>query len=208
MTQCGKKTLKYFIFSSSEFYLTFVKFSDTMILSYKRRIVMTDNGLLTNVKKNVPMELHAQLDEVSKISSIFVLYAVDIHAVTHEELVHQFASYKSRFPNRDWDSFMKYKSNWDKDKYTFDIEAMGYFADLETAMKKATNNTLDFNEAGAYPYAVICEMPLNVVYAFAEEREMCLLKYNHKTGKYEEVSWDESQGAMYLRKYGESGGFK
>lgn len=167
-----------------------------------------DNGLLTNIKKLVPVELQEQVYKVANKSSIYVLYAVDIHSVTHEDLVHQFASYKSRFPKRDWDSFMKYKSNGDRDKYTFDVETIAYFADLETAMKKATNNTLDFNEHGAYPYAVICEMPLNVVYAFAENREMYLLKYNVKTGKYEEVSWTESQGAMYLQRYGECGGFK
>lgn len=167
-----------------------------------------DNGLLTNVKKLVPVELRKQVERAAQKSSIYVLYAVDIHAVTHEDLVHQFASYKSRFPNRDWESFMKYKSNGNRDKYTFDVEALGYFADLETAMQKAINNTLDFNEAGAYPYAVICEMPLNVVYAFAEDRAMHLLKYNCHTGKYEEVSWNESQGAMYLHQYGRCGGFK
>lgn len=168
---------------------------------------MENNGLLTKMQEMVP-EKKKEFAEVANLSSIFVLYAVDIHAVTHEDLVHKFASYKSKYPNRDWDSFMKVTSNWDGDKYTFDIEPIAYFADLETAMMKARNNTLDFNESGSYPYAIICEMPLNVVYAFAEEREMCLLKYNRVSGMYEEVSWEESQGTMYLRKYAEHGGIK
>ncbi len=169
---------------------------------------MKDNSLIKNVERKLGTKTASDVKSISNLSSIYVVYAVDIHAVTHEDLVHQFASYKSRYPNRDWDSFMKYKSNWNRDKYTFDVDPMGYFADLDTAMQKAVNNTLDFNEAGAYPYAVVCEMPLNVMYALAETKEMILLKFNKNTGLYEETSWDESQGTMYLKHHGESGGFR
>ena len=166
------------------------------------------NGLLKNVKSVVPAEYHDKIDSVSLKSSIYVLYAVDVIAVTHESLVHEFASYKSRYPQRDWDSFMKYKSNWDRDKYKFIAENIAYFSDLETAVDKTVSNRLDFNEGGAYPYAIICEMPLNAIYAFSYNRKMWLYKYNRNTGEYEKISWEDSQDTLYLKKYCESGGLK
>lgn len=160
---------------------------------------MEQNGLYNNLIK--------MLKDASYQSDIYILYLVDIHKVTEEDLKIGFASYKARFPERDYSSYLKYKSNWNRDKYTFDVEPQGYFIDEEVAIEYAKSNICDINEAGAYPYVIVSSMPLNRVYPHCNERTHKLFLFNKDKGVYEEISFDYNEGTQYLLKHGECGGF-
>jgi hypothetical protein len=96
---------------------------------------------------------------------------------------------------------MRYKKNWDRDKYTFDIEPQGYFIDRATAVDYAESNMGDINEAGAYPYVVISSMPLHCVYPHANIREHILFYFNKETGRYDEIDWDRDEGTKCLGRH-------
>ena len=168
---------------------------------------MEDKGLFKNIQEIVTPETAKKIEDTSYESSIYILYLVDIHKVTEEDLRIGFASYQARFPNRNYESYLKYKSNWDRDKYTFDIEPQGYFIDEKVAIKYAETNICDINEAGAYPYVIISSMPLNRVYPVCNDRTHRLFLFDENTKKYEEISWDYNGGTKYLKKRGQSGGF-
>lgn len=168
---------------------------------------MEQRGLFENLSKIVNEEQRNKIEEVSYSSDIYILYLVDIHKVTEEDLRIGFASYQARFPERNFESYLKYKSNWNRDKYTFDVEPQGYFIDEKIAIDYAVKNICDINEAGAYPYVIISSMPLNRVYPHCNEREHKLFLFNKDKEMYEEISWEYSEGTQYLYKHGMSGGF-
>ena len=168
---------------------------------------MEDKGLFKNIQEIATTETVKKIEDISYQSSIYILYLVDIHKVTEEDLRIGFASYQARYPQRTYEDYLKYKSNWDKDKYTFDIEPQGYFIDEDVAVKYAETNICDINEAGAYPYVIVSSMPLNRVYPMCNERSHRLFLFNEKTRRYDEIAWDHNEGTSYLKKYGHSGGY-
>ena len=162
---------------------------------------MNEHSLLYNINKKFGTEISEEIKKMTYESNLFMLYVVDIHEVTRRDLEIGFASYNARYPERTFEDYMRYKKNWDRDKFTFDIEPMGYFIDRAEAVYYAEYNMGDINEAGAYPYVVVSSMPLHCVYPHANIREHTLFHFNKKTERYEEVGWDFNEGTKYLERH-------
>lgn len=162
-------------------------------------------SLLKNIENRLGEDIKEKIEKISYESNIYILYLVDIHEVTRKDLEIGYASYHARYPERTFEDYLKYKRNWDQDKYTFDIEPQGYFIDRKTAVEYAEANMGDINEAGAYPYVIISSMPLNRVYPMCNFRDHTLFHFNAKTERYEEVDWDHSEGTKLLEKKGSNG---
>jgi hypothetical protein len=160
-------------------------------------------GLLLAIHHKLGDKVASSVEEISYNANIYILSAVDIHKVTDIGLRIEFASYQARYPDRTYDQFLKYKSSWDEDKYTFTIEPQGYFIDEETAVEYAESNMGDVNAGGAYPYIVIGEMPINQAYPYANTRKHRLFLFNTQSGLYEEIDWDYSEGTRYLKQKAE-----
>lgn len=169
--------------------------------------MINQNSLLDNIRKNVNEETAKKIEDVSYESNIYILYAVDIIPVTQKGLEIGFAAYHARFPDRTYDDFLRYKKNWKEDKFTFDVYPMGYFIDEKTAVDYTESNMGDINEAGAYPYAIVSQMPLNRVYPHCNTRNARLFLFNKGTERYEKIGWDYSEGTKILEERGEGGLF-
>ena len=167
--------------------------------------MIEQNSLLVNITNNLGDQVAKQVEEISYKSSIFILYLVDINAVTEESLRIKFASYHAQYPDRTWEQFLKFKKNWDEDRFSFIIEPQGYFIDEDTAMDYAQKNIGDINEAGAYPYVIVSSMPLNRVYPMCNFRKHRLFHFNKKTEQYEEISWNYNEGTQLLEKKADNG---
>ena len=167
--------------------------------------MIEQKGLLETIRDELGEDIETKVEEMSYKSNIYVLSLVDIIEVTKESLKVEFASYKLRFPDRSWNSFMKFKRNWKEDKFSFVVEPQGYFIDKATAVDYAERNIGDVNEAGAYPYIVVSSMPLNRVHPTVNFREHILFLFNSETRRYEEISWDYSKGTKLLEERGCSG---
>lgn len=163
---------------------------------------MNENSLLENIIKEFGEDVGEKINKRLVFeSNLYILYLVDIHEVTQRDLDIGFASYHVRFPDRTYEQYLKYKKNWDADKYTFDIEPQGYFIDKATAVDYAESNMGDINEAGAYPYVVVSSMPMHCVYPHANIREHTLFHFNKETERYDEVSWDLNEGTKCLGRH-------
>jgi hypothetical protein len=163
---------------------------------------MESNSLMHNIIKEFGQEIGNKIQRrIAFESNLFILYLVDIHEVTRMDLEIGFASYHARYPERTFEDYIKFKRNWDQDKYTFDIEPQGYFIDRATAVDYAKCNMGDINEAGAYPYVVISSMPLHCVYPHANIREHTLFHFNKDTEKYDEIDWDYNDGTKCLERH-------
>jgi hypothetical protein len=146
-----------------------------------------------------------QIDEIANFSDIYILYLVSYHEVTHKDLEIGYAAYHTRFPERDFESYMRMKRNWDEDRFTYDIEPQVYFISRKTAIEYAESNMGDINEAGSYPYVIVSSMPLNCVYPKCNERDHTLLHFNQETRRYEEIDWDCNDAMRLLQKKGSNG---
>lgn len=163
---------------------------------------MEQTSLLANIENTFGKEIKNEIDKISHQSSIYILYLVDINKVTEDSLRIGFASYHAQYPNRTFDDYVRFKKNWDEDKYSFIIEPQGYFIDEEKAVEYARNNVGDINEAGSYPYVVVASMPLNRVYPMCNERKFRLFKFDDPTESYIEIDWTENEGTEILLKRG------
>lgn len=168
---------------------------------------MGQNSLLTNITNELGEEIKQKVEKISHQSSIYILYLVDINKVTDESLRIGFASYHAQYPNRTFDDYVRFKQNWDEDKYSYIIEPQGYFIDEDEAVKYAEENVGDINEAGSYPYVIIASMPLNRVYPMCNERTFRLFKFDELTDKYVEIHWTDDEGTVILFKRGLHGAF-
>ena len=165
-------------------------------------------GILDEIKKIVDIETSKQIEEIAYQSNLFVLSIAWIKKLTKEDLEKEYEhNYKVKFPDRDFETFVKYKEGWNEDKYRFGAEPQGFFLDEKTAVEYAQANMGDINEAGSYPYAIVSSMPLNRVYPTANKRTHRLFEYCHKDDGYHEISWERDESTKLLLKYGESGGF-
>ena len=162
-------------------------------------------SLLKNIENQLGADVAKQIDEISNFSDIYILYLMSYHEVTHKDLEIGFASYHARYPDRDFESYVRMKHNWDEDRFTYDIEPQGYFISRALAIEYAEKNIGDINEAGAYPYVIVSSMPLNRVYPKCNERDHTLLHFNRKTKKYEEVDWDCNDAMKLLHRKGDNG---
>lgn len=163
---------------------------------------MNEHDLLHNIAEEFGEDVAKKINyKIVFESNLYILYLVDIHAVTQRDLEVGFASYHARYPERTFEQYLKYKRNWDRDKYSFDIEPQGYFIDRATAVDYAESNMGDINEAGAYPYVVISSMPLHCVYPHANIREHTLFHFNKETERYEEIDWDYNDGTKCLERH-------
>jgi hypothetical protein len=162
-------------------------------------------SLLKNIENRLGEDIKEKVEKISYESNIYILYLVDIHEVTRKDLEIGYASYHARYPDRDFESYVRMKRNWDQDRFTFDIEPQGYFIDRKTAVEYTEANIGDINEAGAYPYVIVSSMPLNRVYPMCNCRDHTLFHFNKKTERYEEVDWDHSEGTRMLKEKGSSG---
>jgi hypothetical protein len=171
-----------------------------------KKIELNDqDSLLTNIKIVLGEGCANGIDKISNESSIYVLYVVDINEVTEKSLRIQFASYHAKFPDRTWEQFLKFKKNWDEDKYSYVIEPQGYFIDEDTAVDYAKKDMGGINEAGAYPYIIVSSMPLNRVYPVANFRRHRLFHFNDNTEQYEEIDWDYNEGTKLLGQKADNG---
>ena len=136
-------------------------------------------------------------------SNIYVLYIASVSKVTERGLQIGFASYHARFPDRTYEQYLKYKKNFDEDKFNYDIEPQGYFIDEKTAFEYAEANMGDINEAGSFPYVIISEMPLNRVYPTCNTREHRLFVFDDETRKYKEIAWDYNEETEFLQRRGD-----
>ena len=176
--------------------------------------MISQNGILNNIGEKYGEEVKKEVLDMAYSSNIYILYIASAHKMTEKDFEIGFAAYKARFPERTFESYMKFKKNWDEDKYVFDVEPQGYFLDEKTAIDYAIANMGDINEAGCfpyaivsskplnryYPYAIVSSMPLNRVYAFCNEGTHKLFHYNKETDKYDPMDWDYSEETKYLRK--------
>ena len=162
--------------------------------------MISQNGILNNIGEKYGEEVKKEVLDMAYCSNIYILYIADGHKMTDKDFEAGFASYNVSYPNRTFEQYMRFKKNWDEDKYSFIVEAQGYFLDEETAIDYAVSNMGDINEAGAYPFAIVSSMPLNRVYAFCNECSHKLFKYNRETDKYEPLDWNYSEETKYLRK--------
>ena len=167
--------------------------------------MVNQKSLFENIETEFGKEVAEKVrDKIVYESNIYVLYIASVSKVTEKGLRIGFASYQARFPDRTYEQYLKFKKNWDEDKYTYDIEPQGYFIDEKTAIEYAEANMGDINEAGAFPYVIISEMPLNRVYPNCNIREHRLFKFNDKTQKYEEIDWEHDEETQFLHKRGDS----
>lgn len=167
--------------------------------------MIQEKSLIENIEVEFGKEIGEKVREkIAYESHIYVLYIASVSKVTEKGLRIGFASYQARFPDRTYEQYLKFKKNWDEDKYTYDIEPQGYFIDEQTAVEYAEANMGDINEAGAFPYVIISEMPLNRVYPNCNTREHRLFKFNNETQKYEEIDWEHDEETRFLKKRGDS----
>lgn len=164
-----------------------------------------EHSLLYNIEKELGKEIKDKVDNSSYSSSIYILYLVSYHEVTRKDLEIGYASYHARFPDRDFENYVRMKRNWDEDRFTYDIEPQGYFISRALAIEYAEKNIGDINEAGSYPYVIVSSMPLNRVYPKCNERDHTLLHFNSKTKKYEETDWDCNEAMQLLQRKGLNG---
>jgi hypothetical protein len=170
--------------------------------------MMKQNGILDDIKNIVGEEIGNEIEKTAYDSNIFVLYIATIENVTQKDLEDEYThSYKVKFPERTFEQFMRYKRDWNKDKYRFAVEPQGYFLDENTAVKYVKANMGDINESGSFPYAIVSSMPLNCVYPTANIRTHRLFRYTRDTDTYDEVSWEALESTRLLLKYGQRGGF-
>lgn len=161
-----------------------------------------EHSLLYNITQEFGEDVSKKINEkIVFESNLFILYLVDIHEVTRKDLEIGFASYHARYPQRTFEDYLRYKRNWDRDKFSVNIEPQGYFIDRATAVDYAESNMGDINEAGAYPYVVVSSMPLHCVYPHANTREHTLFHFNKETERYEEVDWDYNEGTQHLERH-------
>lgn len=169
---------------------------------------MDQKPLMENIKDSLGEDVANQIKEkIAYLSDIYILTIADSYEVTEESMRIKFASYQAKYPNRTFESYVKYLKNWDEDRFTFVIEPMGYFLDEQTAIEYAEANMGDINECGAFPYAIVSSIPLNRVYPTCNFRTHKLFEYNKKTNRYESVDWDAKEDTRILLKRGEHGAF-
>lgn len=164
-------------------------------------------SLLNAIDKDLGKETKDKVEELSYKTNLYILYLMSYHEVTQMDLEAGFASYKVRYPDRSFENFLKYKRNWEQDRFTFDIEPQGYFIDRKTAVEYAESNMGDINEAGAYPFVIVSSMPLNTVYPKCNFREHTLFHFNKNKERYEEVDWDYCEATKLLEQKSHNGWF-
>lgn len=164
-------------------------------------------SLLQRIDEDLGSEIKNKIDLISNEASIYVLSIASVRKVTQKDLEIGFASYHARYPERTFESYIKFKSNWDEDKFSYNVEPQGYFIDENVAVDYANKNIGDINEHGSFPYAIVSSMPLNCVYPVANFRRHRIFKYNDEEKMYEEIQWDHSEETLFLQKRGERGAF-
>ena len=162
-------------------------------------------SLLKTIEEELGQEIKEKIEDMTYRSNLYILYLMSYHEVTQKDLEAGYASYRVKYPDRTFENYLQYKMNWDRDKFSFDIEPQGYFVDRKTAIEYAEANMGDINEAGSF--VIVSSMPLNTVYPMCNFREHTLLHFNRKTGKYEEIDWDYCEATKLLKEKGHSGWF-
>ena len=166
---------------------------------------MDNVGLMQAIKNQFDDTVVSKIEKLSFESEIFILYLVSFSKVTQRDLEIGFASYKARYPERTFESYLKFKKNFDEDKFKYNIEPQGYFIDEGVAIDYAKKNMGDINECGSFPYVIISSMPLNRVYPTCNFRTHKLFKFNKETKEYEQTDWNSCEGTAILEKKADNG---
>ena len=164
-------------------------------------------SLLDKIKNDLGEDVAAKIDKVSYETSLYVLSIASVREITENDLRIGFASYSARYPDRTYESYVKYKKNWEEDKFSCNVEPQGYFIDENVAVEYALKNIGDINEHGSFPYAIVSSMPLNHVYPVANFRKHRLFLFNEAKQAYEEIQWDHDEKTLYLQRRGDRGVF-
>lgn len=165
--------------------------------------------LIENILKEYGEETAKNISEnIAYESTICILYVADVREKTPEAFEKECEAYHLRYPQRNIENYKKLMAGMHKDKFSFTIEAMGYFIDEKSAEEAAVNNLCDINEAGAYPYVILSQAYLNHMYPFGDNDETKrLFLFNINTKQYEEISWETNEATKALFDRGCHGAF-
>ena len=135
------------------------------------------------------------------LKEIYIIYSVDIRAVSKDDLKLKFDYYKKNYnkPDISFDRFIELMISWNKYPYEFTITPEGYYEYLMDAKCKVENNVYDINEGGCFPYAVIASLPLNCLFPNTfGDRDFLLFEYNKKENKYFQTEWNDDKFVKLL----------
>ena len=124
-------------------------------MKLERKIILREpKSLLQRIDEDLGSEIKNKIDLISNEASIYVLSIASVRKVTQKDLEIGFASYHARYPERTIESYIKFKSNWDEDKFSYNVEPQGYFIDENVAVDYANKNKMHTFRYASYKSVV------------------------------------------------------
>ena len=127
------------------------------------------------------------------MTEIYIVKTISLQKKTDEDLQNEFKIFKINHPIwllKSYNDFLKFQTSWNNDIYSIDYEDNCYCNTYAQASDKLLNNVCDINDGGAYNYACVIKILLDVTYAssYVEESDIMLFKFDMENDVYDLVS--------------------
>lgn len=136
------------------------------------------------------------------MDNLFILKAISLKEKTEEDLKRDFDIVKIKYnvwKYKTLKEYIEFEKGWNRDKFNINTENILYSLDKMRAKELLIKNVADFNDGGAYNYAILLSIPQDTAYAeLTDINEYELFKYNQKTSTYELITDLNDEKAQYI----------